>query len=96
MFQEYYPEPETFRPERFLPENKDQLVPYAYLAFGEGSRNCIGMRYAYLEMKYALARLLPRYRFEVTPETPKKLKTLPFKFSTTFEEFPLKVVKRKT
>lgn len=52
------------------------------------------MRYAYLEMKYALARLLTKYSFEVTPLTPKTLKVLPFNFATTFEQFPLKVVKR--
>lgn len=33
---EYYPEPDRFNPERFLPENKHHLVPYTYLPFGAG------------------------------------------------------------
>lgn len=36
----YYPEPLTYNPERFMPENKHLLTPYTYLPFGVGSRNC--------------------------------------------------------
>ena len=33
---EYYPEPERYNPDRFMPENKHLLVPYSYLPFSLG------------------------------------------------------------
>jgi cytochrome P450 family 3 subfamily A len=66
---EFFPEPEKFDPERFSAEGKQSRDPYVYQAFGHGPRNCIGMRFAQMEIKLVLARLLKRYSFVVTPET---------------------------
>ncbi|KAJ4250251.1 hypothetical protein NW762_012066 [Fusarium torreyae] len=41
----------------------DQLSPYAFQAFANGSRICIGKSYAMLEMKCILIEIVPRYRF---------------------------------
>lgn len=92
--EQIYPEPFRFRPDRFLPENKHLLVPYSFLAFGEGSRNCMGMRFAYQEIKLCMARILRQYRFQTTPDTPRQLTFLPFKFVLNSPPFPLKVAKR--
>uniref|UniRef100_T1IBE2 Uncharacterized protein n=1 Tax=Rhodnius prolixus TaxID=13249 RepID=T1IBE2_RHOPR len=63
----YYPEPEKYKPERFDP---DQTVPScAYIPFGNGPRICIAMRFAMLQMKYCLAKLLLTYKFQVSPKT---------------------------
>ncbi|KAF4997880.1 hypothetical protein FDECE_11962 [Fusarium decemcellulare] len=41
----------------------DQLSPYAFQAFANGSRMCIGKSYAMLEIKCILIELVPRFRF---------------------------------
>ena len=54
---------------RFTPEEKAKRHPLAHLAFGWGPRNCIGMRFALLEMKLALISVLRKYKFVRAPET---------------------------
>lgn len=90
----YYPNPEQWILERWMPENKDKLVPYTYLPFGVGPRNCIGLRFAYQEVKLCLASILTKFLLEVTPETPAKLEFIPGPPILTFNSFPLKIVRR--
>ncbi|OBS75727.1 hypothetical protein A6R68_17822, partial [Neotoma lepida] len=65
----YWPEPEEFLPERFSKENKGSIGPYVYLPFGNGPRNCIGMRFALISMKLAVIRVLQNFTLHFCEET---------------------------
>ncbi|EDV24424.1 uncharacterized protein TRIADDRAFT_63933 [Trichoplax adhaerens] len=74
---QFWPDPEQFIPERFTPEEKAKRNPCCYLPFGDGPRNCVGMRLALLEVKLALVSLMQNLELKTVADTevPLKLKT---------------------
>ena len=62
-----FADPERFRPERFLPEQRALLPKGAYVPFGGGSRTCIGMRFGQLEIRLIAAMILERFELEIAP-----------------------------
>lgn len=66
---EIYPDPEKFDPERFSPEAIRARHPYAFLAFGEGPRNCIGMRFGMMQTKIGIICTLLNYNLSPCAKT---------------------------
>lgn len=58
-------DPETFRPERFEPGREEQTNEFAFLAFGAGARQCMGMSFAMMESQIILGTLLARFRTQL-------------------------------
>ncbi|XP_043246217.1 cytochrome P450 3A31-like [Amphibalanus amphitrite] len=91
-----YPNPESFNPDRFLTTGKEMRNSYTYLPFGQGPRNCIGMRFALLQAKVALVALLRKYSLVTGPKSGKMEPVLDPRLAQTQEKGStwLKVVRR--
>ena len=59
-----YPEPQNFRPERFLERN---YAGHEWFPFGGGNRMCLGMAFALYEMKAVLSTLFSQVRLMRPP-----------------------------
>jgi cytochrome P450 len=64
---ELYPEPERFRPERFL---EREYSAFEYLPFGGGSRRCLGAAFAVYEMKLVLAAIFRNHDLRLQKDAP--------------------------
>ncbi|KAF5288534.1 hypothetical protein FQA39_LY15402 [Lamprigera yunnana] len=71
----YFPNPEKFDPDRFAAENKSNINPFAYTPFGSGPRNCIGSRFALLEIKLMIVEILKH--FEIVPNAKTEIPIIP-------------------
>jgi cytochrome P450 len=87
----YWPDPEKFRPERWLEPGIKQLPKFAYFPFGGGPRQCIGNTFAMMEAVLLLTTIAEKARFELVPDHPFKLRPA----VTLKPEFGIKVTVRK-
>jgi sterol 14-demethylase len=66
---EIFSDPERFDPERFAPpREEDRRTPYALIGFGGGKHRCIGLAFAYQQVKVIWSILLQRYAFRLLGE----------------------------
>jgi cytochrome P450 len=63
----FFPEPECFRPERWLDEPAAERPRFSYFPFGGGARQCIGEQFAWMEGVLLLATLGQRWRLRLVP-----------------------------
>ena len=79
----HYPEPNKFDPERFSPNNGG-TKPYkergVYAPFGEGPRQCIGMRFALAQIKRGIVEVIRKYEVHVNKKTKEPLTVDPYQF----------------
>ncbi|XP_076810022.1 cytochrome P450 3A5-like isoform X2 [Clavelina lepadiformis] len=66
--EEYWTDPYQFNPQRM--EDMSKIDPMVFQPFGGGPRNCIGMRFAMMEIKMAICKILKEFELDVCDDTP--------------------------
>jgi cytochrome P450 len=66
----FYEDPERFNPDRWTPEFKAALPPFAYFPFGGGARKCIGDQFALMEAALVLATIAQHWKLRLVPGHP--------------------------
>jgi cytochrome P450 len=67
---DFWDDPETFRPERFSPEEVANRDRSAYLPLGSGPHKCIGNQFAMVEMMLIVASTMQRFHIELESQEP--------------------------
>ena len=67
MDAEHWAEPKQFNPLRFTAEETAKRHKYAWVPFGGGAHMCLGLHFAYMQIKVLMAQILTRYSIEIEP-----------------------------
>lgn len=72
---EYFPNPDEFDPNRFTSEEIEKRPSNTFMPFGDGPRNCVGIRFGKLQAKIGLVLLVKNFKFSICERTePKPIK----------------------
>jgi cytochrome P450 len=63
--EDHWPEPEKFDPLRFEPEQVKTRHKYAWVPFGGGAHMCLGLHFAYMQIKILMWHMLRHNRIEI-------------------------------
>lgn len=66
----YFPNPLKFNPDRFAPENIQNIPAFTNFPFGCGPRRCIGEKFGMIQVKVGIIKTLMDFRLEASPNTP--------------------------
>jgi cytochrome P450 len=66
----WFPEPQTFDPDRWLPERVKDLPRGAFIPFSAGAHKCIGDSFAVTEITMAVASICAQWRLRPVPNQP--------------------------
>ncbi|VDO71938.1 unnamed protein product [Haemonchus placei] len=90
----YFERPRDFWPDHFDVDSCSNRSAYAFIPWSAGPRNCIGQRFAVMEEKVLLARLVRQFRFRATM-TFKENRGLPEMILRPSNGIPL-IIERRT
>ncbi|KAL1459277.1 hypothetical protein WDU94_011279 [Cyamophila willieti] len=80
----HWPNPTQFNPDRFLPSEIARRNPNAYMPFSVGPRNCLGYKYAMIQMKTTLSTLLRKFRI-MTGDKCTRMEDIRYQFGLTLK-----------
>ena len=89
---DYWPNPDSFDPDRFMPHREKEIVPNSYLPFGLGPRICVGANFATIEATLILTRFVQRYDIEILQ--PERVRPVARLTTRPAEEIDIRVRRR--
>ena len=66
----HFPDPDRFLPDRWTPQFRASLPPFAYFPFGGGARRCIGESFAWMELILVVTTIAQRWQLRLVPGHP--------------------------